>query len=68
MAAMFRGLCGSSGEKIPEIIGDMMAYMITIVRAQIEFEDPTWWTYDEAYRDKAATTGNRKWSEIDPHL
>ena len=52
----------------PEIIGDMMAYMITIMRAQIEFEDPAWRTYDEAYRDKAATTGNRKWSEIDPHL
>ena len=53
----------------PDVIGDMMAYiMITIMRAQIEFEDPVWRTYDEAYRDEAATTGNRKWSEIDPHL
>ena len=52
----------------PDIIDDMMAYMITIMQAQIEFEDPAWTTYDEAYRDKAATTGNRKWSEIDPHL
>ena len=51
-----------------EIIGDMMAYMITTMRAQIKFENPAWRTYDEAYRDKAATTGNRKWSEIDPHL
>ena len=45
-----------------------MAYMTTIIRAQIEFEDPAWRTYDEPYRDKAATPGNRKWSEIDPHL
>jgi hypothetical protein len=55
-------------KRYPELIADMMAYMITIMRAQIEFEDPAWRTYDEAYRDKAATTGNRKWSEIDPHL
>ena len=42
--------------------------MITIMRAQIEFEDPGWRKYDEAYRDKAASMGNRKWSAIDPHL
>ena len=47
---------------------DMMAYMITIMRAQIEFEDPWWRKYDEAYRDKAASTGNRKWSSIDAHF
>ena len=40
---------------------------MTIMRAQIEFEDPAWSKYDEAYRDKAASTGNRKWSTIDPH-
>ena len=55
-------------KKYPETIGDMMAYMITVMRAQIEFEEPAWRTYDESYRDKAATTGNRKWSAIDPYL
>lgn len=55
-------------KQYPEVVGDMMAYMITIMRAQIEFEDPGWRKYDEVYRDKAASTGNRKWSSIDPHF
>lgn len=42
----------------PEVVGDMMAYMIAIMRAQIEFEEPAWSKYDEAYRDKGASTGN----------
>ena len=33
-----------------------------------EYEHPQWRNYNEAFRDKAATTGNRKWSVIDSHL
>ena len=35
------------------------------IRAAQEFEDPAWRNYDEAFREKSAATGNRKWSEID---
>ena len=45
-----------------------MAYMLSIIQAYQEYEHPQWHNYDEAFRDKAATTGNRKWSVIDSHL
>ena len=43
-------------------VKELLAYMFTIIR---EFKDPAWRNYDEAFREKAAATGNRKWSEID---
>ena len=43
----------------------LLAYMFTIIRAAQEFEDPAWRNYDEAFHEKAAATGNPKWSEID---
>ena len=49
----------------PGAINELLAYMFTIIRAAQEFEDPAWRSYDEAFREKAAATGNRKWSEID---
>ena len=39
--------------------------MFTIIRAAQVFEDPAWRNYDETCREKAAATGNYKWSEID---
>ena len=49
----------------PAAVKELLAYMFTIIRAVQEFEDPAWRNYDEAFRKKAAATGNRKWSEID---
>ena len=49
----------------PGAVNELLAYMFTIIRAAQEFEDPAWRSYDEAFREKAAATGNRKWSEID---
>ena len=54
--------------KFPEAVPDLMAYMLSIIRAYQEYEHPQWRNYDEAFSDKAATTGNRKWSVIDSHL
>ena len=45
-----------------------MAYMLSIIRAYQEYEHSQWRNYNEAFRDKAATTGNWKWSVIDSHL
>ena len=50
----------------PGAIKKLLAYMFTIIRAAQEFEDPAWRNYDEAFRKKAAATGNRKWSEVNP--
>lgn len=52
----------------PEAVPDMLAYMLVIMRAQQEYEEPAWRLYDEAFRDKAASTGNKKWALIDPHI
>ena len=46
--------------KFPEAVPDLMAYMLSIIRAYQEHEHPKWRNYDEVFRDKAATTGNRK--------
>ena len=42
----------------PSAIQEMLAYMLIIIRAAQEFEDPVWRSYDEAFREKAAATGN----------
>ena len=44
------------------------ANLYVIIRAAQEFEDPVWRSYDEAFHEKAAATGNKKWSEIDTHI
>ena len=49
----------------PEASNELLAYMFTIIRAAQEFADPAWRSYDKAFWEKAATTGNHKWSEID---
>ena len=54
--------------KYPEAIPEMLIYMLSIMRAQQEYEEPAWSRYDEAFREKAASIGNRKWSQIDTHL
>ena len=49
----------------PATVKELLAYMFTIIRAAQKFEDPAWRNYDEAFREKAAATGNHKWSAID---
>ena len=55
-------------QKFPDKVPQMIAYMLTILRAQLEFEDPGWRIYDHNYRFKAAALGNQNWAELDPHL
>ena len=55
-------------QKFPDKVPKMIAYMLTILRAQQEFEDPGWRIYDHNYRLKAAASGNQNWAELDPHL
>ena len=54
--------------KFPDTVPDLMAYQLLIIQTHWDYEDPAWQRYDEAFRDKAAATGNRKWSSLDPHL
>ena len=51
--------------KNPEYLPSVMAYLLTILRAQQEYEDPPWRVYDESFRDMAASTGLKDWSKPD---
>ncbi len=52
----------------PDATPQLVAYMLTIMRAQWEFQEPAWRMYDEVYHEKAAARGNCKWSQMDPLL
>ena len=49
------GLASSNPARIP----DLMAYMISIIRASQEFEGSAWMVYDDAYRRQAAAAGDQ---------
>ena len=52
----------------PQYVPELMAYMVSILRASQEYEGSAWTTYDAAYRRQAAATGNKQWSKVNPSL
>ncbi len=63
-AAYVAVLSSNFNEEVPEL----MAYMVTILRVSQDFAGLAWVRYDAAYRRQAASTGNRKWSQINSSL
>ena len=51
--------------KHPEVVPEILAYMVTVTKAGSEY---TWAQYDSAYRRQAASTGNREWSGVNSFL
>lgn len=51
--------------KYPEVVLEMMAYLITITQVSQDF---AWVQYDATFRRLAAITGNRCWSQINLSL
>ena len=58
----------ATSRQFPEAVPEMLAYMLFIMKKAPEVEDQAWIVYDHAYREKAAATGNRKWSKTDSTL
>ena len=54
--------------KSPEVVPELMAYLVTITRVSQDFSGLAWVRYDAAFRRQAAITGNRRWSQINPSL
>ena len=54
--------------KSPQHIPELMAYMVSILRATLEYEGSAWTMYDAAYRRQAAATGHKEWSRVNPSL
>jgi len=52
-------------KKFPECTAGFISHMLTVFRAYREVEDPAWRLYDEAFRDKMASTGVRIWLGMD---
>ena len=50
------------------MVPELMAYMISILRASQEYEGLAWATYDAAYHRQAAATGHKQWSKVNPSL
>ena len=48
---------GVMATKSPKQVPELMAYMISILRASQEYDGSAWETYDAAYRRQAAATG-----------
>ena len=46
-------------KKHPDMVPEMLAYMLIVLRAQREYEETVWRLYDEAFRDKATAMGNK---------
>ena len=59
---------GVLGPRFPAEVPELMAYMISIVRASQEYEGSAWAAYDTAYRRQAAAQGRTGWSQINPSL
>ena len=47
--------------KYPELVPELMAYMIHILKASREYEGLAWFMYDKAYRRQATVTGFAEW-------
>ena len=52
----------------PSATLDLIAYMLTIVKASQQYDGLYWRAYDTNYRLTAAASGNRCWSRLDTDL
>ena len=52
----------------PSATLEMLAYMVTIIKASQQYDGLYWRAYDTNYRLTAAASGNRHWSRLDTDL
>ena len=52
----------------PECTTGFVSHLLTVLKALNEVEHPAWREYDEAYREKLASTGVKAWSGMDVAL
>ena len=54
--------------KHPEVVPELLAYMVSVMKAGSEYTGLEWAQYDSSYCCQAASTGNWKWSGVNPSL
>ena len=72
MDASLHHLHGRTGQRLvsvhPSVTLELLAYMLTIIRASQQYDGLCWRSYDTNYRIAAAASGNRSWSKLDTDL
>lgn len=54
--------------KEPDRTSNLLAYMVTIVKASVTYNWPFWVVYDQNLRQEAADNGLKDWSKVDPSI
>ena len=64
----FARYAAAMAKHFPNCTPGFMSHMLTVMKAFREVEEPAWRLYDETYREKMASTGNRAWTGMDVAL
>lgn len=64
----FSRYTAAMAKEFPDCTPGFMSHLLTVIKGFQEAEDPGWRLYDEAYREKMASTGNRTWEGMDVTL
>ena len=65
---MFLPLHCCNVQTLPECTSGFMSHLLIVLKAFNEVEHPAWREYDEAYREKMTSTGEKIWSGMDVAL
>ena len=60
----YAGMVGVLSQKFPQMVPELMAYQVTIIKCSRDFEGLAWAQYDWAYRRQAAQTKDLHWSRL----
>ena len=64
----FSRYTAAMSKQYPNCTSGFMSHLLIVLKAVNEVEHPAWREYDEAYREKMASTGNKAWSGMDVAL
>lgn len=67
-AKCFGRYTAAMSQKFPTCTSGFISHMLTVFKAYEEVEDPAWRLYDEAFREKMASTGARLWPGMDVQI
>ena len=64
----YAGHIGVMAKKFPNMVPELMVYMVSILQESQEYQGLAWTTYDAVYRQQAAATGHKQWSRLNSSL
>ena len=61
----FARYTAAMAQAFPASMAGFMSHMLVVLKAFKEVEEPGWRLYNEAFREKMAATGSRRWKGMD---